>query len=417
MSRRALWLTPYWPPSASIGARRPAALAAHLAARGWTSVVLAPAGNRVEPPLDPAGIGPVDGIPVHWIPMRRRRRQHLPGDIRRLVDRVMPVTDIPDVSPLSTDRFLETARTLHAAERFDVLFSTSPPHGFAVIAAALKEALEIPWVADFRDEWSGNRLLTPWRTDADAQRAREMELRTLGAADRIVTTTPVMTENVRALPGIEPGRVSTIWNGYDEEAFAGLPRHAYGARCELLYGGQLSSYRDPGPLVEALRLLADEDPGLPLRVTFLTERARAERYLRGTEDLRRRGWLRVEDFLPHREALTRAARADALLHILSGADAAHEPVAGKLFEYLRLGRPVVFISDLDGWNARILRETGAGFRIDPTASAVAVALRDLVTRWRRGDLDAPQGDITPYRRDRQALALETVLNAALDTPV
>ena len=102
MNRRLLWLAPYWPPSASIGARSPATLAACLARTGWEPVVVAPKDNLTDPPLDPAAIEPVAGIDVHWVPFLKRLRQRMPGEVRRWLDRVNPVHEAPDVSTLST---------------------------------------------------------------------------------------------------------------------------------------------------------------------------------------------------------------------------------------------------------------------------------------------------------------------------
>ncbi|MBK8489273.1 MAG: hypothetical protein IPL48_16005 [Bacteroidetes bacterium] len=36
----------------------------------------------------------------------------------------------------------------------DIIISTGPPHSMHMIALALKQKTELPWIADFRDPWT-----------------------------------------------------------------------------------------------------------------------------------------------------------------------------------------------------------------------------------------------------------------------
>jgi hypothetical protein len=82
-------------------------------------------------------------------------------------------------------------------------------------------------------------------------------------------------------------------------------------------------------------------------------------------------------------------------------------VPAKLFEYLRVGRPVLALVP-DGATAEVMRETGGGWVVDPIDS---MGMQDVIARiyqaWTTGSLDSLRANPAALARfSRQRLAGE-----------
>jgi glycosyltransferase involved in cell wall biosynthesis len=411
--KRLLLVTETWPPAWSGGVQRPLQFARHLRAYGFETTVLAP---EIDPRtrLDPSLSELAHGIECHRVPVKRPWLDRLPGTARRALKQLSHrATPLPDGLAPSLGAFVARAQALHRATPFRAVFSTSPPHSLALLGVRVKADLGLPWIADFRDEWSRNRLRTSAMSPEERSQDRLLEEDSFRAADLIVTTTETMRAFAIA-SGVRPERAVTISNGFDEDDLPPDSEHVYGERLVITYLGTLSSYRNLDPLLEAARMLRGEMVAFPFLFRFITPGGRARRFVRGYEDLVRDGIVRLDDALPHREGLAEAKKADVLLHVLSGASAADEPVAGKLFEYLALARPILFVTSVRGENARILTETETGVTVDLNdVSAIKAALCDLHRKWLDRALTVHPRGIEQYSRrrlaERLARELETVL--------
>jgi hypothetical protein len=91
--------------------------------------------------------------------------------------------------------------------------------------------------------------------------------------------------------------------------------------------------------------------------------------------------------LPHRQSLELAAKADALLVIL-GTGAGNEAVyPGKIFEYLRLGKPVLSLGPRESICGSLVKSLGRGIHADAgDLAAVKAGVLTLYTRWGSGTL-------------------------------
>jgi len=408
MKRRLLLVTEIWPPAWSGGVLRPVKFVKHLREFGYETTVLAAEIDPNRTRLDASLAKDVADIDCFRVPIQRPWTDRLPGTARFALQRLRP-PPLPDGLKPSVGGFIGRARDLHQRQPFDAVLTTSPPHSIALVGLCIKADLGIPWVADFRDEWSRNRLRTRHMTPSQRAKDRDFEQSTFRVADCIITTTETMHAYAAEISR-RPERVVTITNGFDEDDMPPPRGHVYGDRLVITYLGTLSSYRNLGPLLEAVRSLRDEIPALLLR--FITPGVRADRFARGYEDLVKGGIVRLEEPLPHREGLIEAQKADVLLHVLSGATTEDEPVAGKLFEYLALGRPILFVSSVRGENARILAETETGVTVDfEDVAAIQNALRDLHRKWVDRALVVHPKGIERYSRKRLTERLARELEA------
>jgi len=309
-------------------------------------------------------------------------------------------------------RALAVGRRLVAEQRFDAILSTAPPMSTHGLAARLAAESGLPWVADYRDLWVDNPGYTApaWRHGID----RRTEDAWLARAAGVVAVTPTWRAMFAARLG--PGcPVAFIPNGYDEADFAGIdtrPRARDGV-FRLVHTGTFYGPRDPGALLEGVaRHLAAAPPGAPaLKLRLVGNMGSRFDAAFAAFEARWPGVVERVAYLPHHEALQQMAEADALLLVVGGGrDAARRAAVagilpGKVFEYLRCGRPVLMLGDEQGDAAALVRRHAGGCVADETRpERIAQALGALVAG--RGQAPEPGGRDDVGRFERRALAGE-----------
>ena len=124
-------------------------------------------------------------------------------------------------------------------------------------------------------------------------------------------------------------------------------------------------------------------------------------------------------YLSHREALLSNLNADLLL-LLVGDEPKYQSVyTGKLFDYLRSGRPILALAPKGGVVDKVLRESGHGrtFRSTQTGQIKAMILREY-QKWQMSDsiqlLHSPA--IEKFERKVLTKRLAQVFESVADAP-
>lgn len=309
--------------------------------------------------------------------------------------------------------------------RIDALYSTYPIPTAHLIGLWLKRRSGLPWVADFRDPWVESSI-PPVRRKAEGI----LERAVVRNADRVLCTTPGMRryllQRYRDLP---EEKFVTIPNGYDELDFCHLtptPSSAF----EILYPGEISpTNRNPEPLLAAARMALDRgwlDPER-LKLTFLGcgdyGRSEAFQGALARHRLSQHTELIIKR-IPYRDALRRLAGASVLV-LLSEVLGTGSPsettrewvrytVPAKIYEYLRLGRPMLMLGTGDAV-AELLRDTGGAALLSPTdIEGAALALRDhFANRSTSSEVTkiAVPDSVARYSREQLTVLLARELNA------
>jgi glycosyltransferase involved in cell wall biosynthesis len=257
---------------------------------------------------------------------------------------------------------LRAARRIIASRPVDCVITTSPAASAHLVGLALGP-LRPAWVADFRDGWGFEDARSPFRTVAQRALDVRLESRVVLEADRVITATAPIAEDLASRFGVDARHVTSGW---DPECRSVVERngHRESGRVTLVHTGRLSGPlgRDPRPLLDGLRSMF-------ARRTDLRECVRVvlagEIYAHEQDLIDRSGLLDVIQTpgrIPHSEALALQRRADALV-LLTSADGSE--TTGKVFEYLGAGRPILALAG-DNGAAKIVRETRSGVVVTPT---------------------------------------------------
>lgn len=297
-------------------------------------------------------------------------------------------------------------------ENFDVILSTFPIATAAYIGWTLHRLTGKPWVADFRDSMTE----PDYPRDPQTWRAyRWIEKKTVRDAARLIfTASSAVKMYLERYPGLSPDRCSLILNGYDEEDFSGLRAgpQAPSRPLRLVHMGLLYPIeRDPKPFFRALSQLQKDgrldasNVRIELRASgseaMYNEIIRAE----GIEKL-----VHLLPSLPYRQALQDCANANGLL-VFQAACCNHQ-IPAKVFEYLRLAKPIFALTAQEGDTAELLRQTGGATIVDlADASAIYSALPKFLQAVEQQAHPQPApGRVERFSRRAQAERLSVLLD-------
>lgn len=404
-ARTLLLVTYNFPPSAASGSYRLLGFVRHLPGQGWKTVVVAPRTTPFEPvDEDLARRVPADTVHVE-VPFRWTKA-------------TWPLRGMYPVACYRFDVLRWMKRATRAAARavagrpIDAILTSGPPHEAHVAGLRLKRRFGLPWVADFRDPWVANSWMDMNSRGLPRSWSARMERAVVTAADLVVTNAPAACASLQAAFPEHAGKIVSLTNGYDPEAFADIQRQPDpSGRWTLAHPGELYAGRDPRPLFEALRgLLRDwpaDQPSPQLRLLgggkslnsgFIEELRRLE-----LQDI-----VTHEGHVPHRQALQAMVNADVLVLLDSVGRKAGVPA--KLYEFLGAGRPVLALAEPDGDTASVLRTSGVEHRIarPNDAPAIEQALRELAAV--RSTTGAPAEGRLQFTRERLTAQLAAMID-------
>jgi hypothetical protein len=347
-----------WPPIGRIGALRPLGLAREWSAQGHEVHVITGPGDRggeYAPDLEARTNS--SGAEVH----RAAAPGLLPTLVRpayerstaemltpRRVSRVRQIgaqwATFPDQQRSWVGPAASLAHGLHRTRPFDVVWSTSPPESVHYVARAIAK-VGVPWIADFRDQWSDYPLsrwdpLSRWLIDRISRRVLSRAFAQTGASEGIC----------RSLRRATGRPTICVRNGFDPiERHGGL---AFPHR--LGYFGCIDPRtQHPERLWTPLRALRDH--GRPWEVEmFVSPGGGGSARVDPPVDLK--GLVCVRPPLPHPEALEAMQRMTALLVLPWEGRGGETQLPGKLYEYVGSGRPVLVCAPA-GYEARALVES------------------------------------------------------------
>lgn len=407
--KRVLMIAFHFPPVAmGSGHLRTLGFVRYLPELGWEPTVLS---------AIPAAFPRVDADNLKLIPDNCRVQRAFALDVRRhfsIHGKYPGFMAQPDGWASWWPAAVVQGLRLIRRHQINAIWSTYPIMTAHCIAHTLNRLTGLPWVADFRDPVASSVEAGNGFSVASQKRC---EQRVLTRAARTVFTTPgAMRGYAEHYPqASEDGRLVVIPNGYDEAAFSDLPQteHRQPHRpLRLVHSGILyREGRNPQPFFTALAnlkaagILSEDD------VTIVLRASGSEAGY--TEEIRRRGlepMIAIAPPISNRKALDEQADADGLL-LFQGWQFDRQ-IPAKVYEYLRIGRPIFALVNEDGDTAALLRDTG-GAALVPMDDVAAIerGLSEFIQALR--DQRAPVASasvVQQYSRHQGALLLARSLD-------
>jgi glycosyltransferase involved in cell wall biosynthesis len=261
----------------------------------------------------------------------------------------------------------------------DVVMSSCPPWPVHLAGWVIKRKYQKLWVADYRDQFSGNHILH------GSNLSNTLEVRVerwfLRSADCVIAISEPMKEYYEQFHS----KVVCIENGYDGEMFEkarmGIKDGSAKSNQDYLvirYMGSITSDRIPEAFFQALAEL-NRNSLRPMVVEFYGESGLLQKAVAGLvpEVV---PFVRFCPQLPYMDAIRYTLTADALFFIETSDFSSHSArgvLTTKLFEYLAARKPVVAEINARSLAAQYIERSGLGVVVSEDAGKILRGLEIL----------------------------------------
>jgi glycosyltransferase involved in cell wall biosynthesis len=371
---RVLLVTYYFPPAGGGGVQRVLSWCRHLTELGVDVTVVAPDEphwiDQDTTLVIPSGVTMLrtpDPSPPAVIP--RTALAEVRG-VRRLLRRIALQPRrfaVPDIHrrwrrPAVRAARAEAARLQAAGEPgFDVVISSSPPETTHLAAYDVANALDVPWVADFRDSWLDlpHLRMTSWLVRLKHRRNVRLATTLLRRASAATTVSEPLARDLRLRhPKLD---VHVLENGVELGQVARAHAREGGfrdrGRFVVTYTGNFFGRQSAAEFLAGIEWALEHEPTArgDLLVKFVgglkpDELARA---------LKLGDVVEHEPFLRHDDVLATQRAADLLLLYVAPGRGSEGVYTGKVFEYVAARRPVLALAPADNVAAKLVERAGS----------------------------------------------------------
>jgi glycosyltransferase involved in cell wall biosynthesis len=307
--------------------------------------------------------------------------------------------------------------SLMRAWRPDVILASGAPWTSFTVASDLSRGSGVPWVADFRDLWSGNHttFYSEWRKRlVDAR----YERRIIHSAAALVTVSEPLAERLRA---DHPGKpVSVVLNGFDQDDYASNEAdrrriqsdspHAPASEhaLTLVYTGEIN--RNMRPLLQGIRALGEDARHVRLEIVGPQSENVRDRYNALAESWGIDDQISWRSPVSHAAACRRQQEADVLVLMMHDTAKDVGVYTGKLFEYIGARRPILLAGATTGVAAQLIRSRRLGYA-EAAPERIAEVLRGWIkAKCVHGRISAPDtAGIEDLSREAQTRVYAAIL--------
>ncbi len=296
------------------------------------------------------------------------------------------------------------ARRLLRSGEFAVYYTSGPPRSGLLAGLILKWWTGHRWIAEFRDPWYPPEG-RPIRNFFE----RWLFRRFVKNADGIVLISNGLAEELMNSFGADRGKISVVSNGFDEAEYARVPAGRVFPEGLIHFAHFGTVYPEfGGKFFLAWRELLQADLSLKDRVRV---------HIVGFPDDTCKSFaaspdvgaiMQIHEFMPQPQALQAMRSSDVLLLFLGGPQTSRLSGLGKIFWYLRVGKPILATA-YPGDCQRLIERARAGVVVSPDDLAgIKSALLQFLNEHRSF---APDPEVVAsLRYDRLAGKLAAVLD-------
>ena len=422
--RRALIITYYWPPSGGSGVQRWLKMAKYLPQFGWEPVIYTPDNpelmarddellKEISPNLTIWKRPIFEPYSFYKIFTGKKGAALKPGFIsdtteksswrERLALFIRSNFFFPDPRCFWRRPSVRYLVKKLKKEPVDWIITTGPPQSMHLIGKDLHRKTKIPWLADFRDPWTGiyyfkHLKMLPFTV----KRHKRAEQTVVREADIVTVVSPQMRRDFLSL---NPKRIEVIPNGYDETDFEVEPI-TFDGKFTICHTGLFTRDANPDNLWRALAELVKEDTNFAeaLHIVLVGQTDGAVK--RSIEEAGLLLFTRFVPYVPHLEAVAYQKGANLLLLTLKKEPESKGIITGKFFEYVATGNPILGIGPIESDLADMFIACNAGtmHEFDDYEG-----LKKSVMQWYRG-VQRSSSVIAAYSRKNLSGRVAELLN-------
>ncbi len=330
--------------------------------------------------------------------------------LNKVFSRIIYLFSLPDHMIGWVPFALPVAIKLDRREKFDIVYTSSPPHSQQLIGWMLKLLLRKKWVADLRDpvlDNVGNSEINR----LEYFLLNQLERRILYNAAVVVANTRNAQETIQQK--YPHSDIRLIYNSFDQDEFRDLPNKKFD-RFTVSHIGSIYQFRKVDHIFTAMTSLDKEGRITPdnfrlLFVGFNEPGLYDEVKCFGLEK-----YVEIKEMVEHREALRLMAQSHLLLLIKGFGRNSGAQIPGKLFEYLGTGNKILCIAPKNSEAAEIILQEQAGFISEDDSHELIQILSKELENQRNGRLKYEkqiQNKNTVFSSEQMALKFHEIFQS------
>ena len=273
----------------------------------------------------------------------------------------------------------------------------------------------IPWIADFRDEWTNSPYVNSFYKNDNFKLDlhKSIENSIVNFADKVIAVTPNSSQNYRNIFNLLYDKVCTITNGYDEDDFNNIrDNYTKNEKFTILYYGTLYLNRDLSKIIDSINNLIENQyikkSEIIFKIIGKSDNSIKNFMLRNDKF----GVLEFMDYLPHKRCLEEGSKSNILILYVGEEDEFKSVYPGKVFEYLRLLKPIIAISPKNSEVEQLLITTKRGENFNATNySKIKDFILNYYNNWKIGTLEELElKSIQKYERQELTMSLSKLFD-------
>lgn len=372
--KKVLFITYYWPPSGKASIHWPLKMIQYLPESGWQPVVLT-VKNDTFTQKDESLLKDIDKkLQVvktkSFEPFNIYRKFTGKSQDEQLIEsEIISRTNkslthrisiwirmnlfIPDARVGWYFSAVPAGNELLRREKFDAIISIGPPHTTHLIGKSLSRKNKIPHITVFIDPWADIAYYREFRRTALTLAIdNHFEKSVMKNAGSIVFVTKTMKNAYTDKYNFIKDKSNVLYWGYNEDSFENIePQKDLDSEI-LVHAGNIFDFQNPKNFWKMLK--EEIEIGRRLRIKFIGTVSPGIKEEIGKNCLM--PYTEFVGFLPYDRLLNQLFKASYLL--VCPTEKRHVP--GKLFEYLRTGKPIIAFGDDNQEVKSILNDTNAG---------------------------------------------------------
>ena len=286
---------------------------------------------------------------------------------------------------------LDTAKTLHSRNKYDVILSRAVPDTAHFAALLVHRHTRIPWIANWNDPTPLHKFPPPYGNGPFSPLNRNIR-KWFNVVCNYCTWHTFPSERLREymdsyLPGDIKSKSSVIPHmAVRSSAIKPEPHSGF----SLCYAGSVLPPRDVAVFFEGIRhFQARLDKKEKFLVRFLVDKpelvAESAKKM-GIEEI-----VKIEETVPYSQMPESLSQSNILVIIEAPLENGIF-MPSKIADYVQIGRPILALSPPNGTITDLLSKYGGGISVDcQSSSAVATALEKIHSHWKAGTLQSDYG--------------------------
>lgn len=308
---------------------------------------------------------------------------------------------------------VKTGKEMIKKYNIQAIYSSSPPYTCSLIAKKLKKSSKLPWIAGFRDPWTGfisspNRWFIPAKID------RHFEKSVFQTANFIECAWEgIIKDALSKFPELEKKKFVHIPNGFDSEDFPKI-QFEPNSKFTLTYTGSMYGRRNPESLFKAIEKLINLEKINPDDVRLIFVGRFGDEIHEMFNNASFKDKIEIYGYVPHKESVEFILRSDALLLVVDESKESEEIVPGKVYEYIGTRKPILAIAPENSAISNLIKETNTGLVAHQTEiDKISDNFLKFYLAWKqKTQLTIPNdSQINKYERRESAKQLAVLLDS------